>query len=630
MSIQPLFRIVFSLLFCSISFLSFTQQSVRLTDGRQLGNCISCKTVIDQKPKEVLFGIQINEKGEVFFTMNDKAWFDKIIKSNSYGISVDLISKDRYACGRSLPVSRKIPLGKSLPAVYRNELLSRNVDLPEGGIYTKIGDLPSYLKGKEVEGNLIILNDSYICYYSNFVNIDRSAWQLLEMGLFTDSLISGIGNSTASETKKSTYSRILQFEIPFEKASANLNPAFLKNYLDSVRFSESRITQVSIRAYSSVEGTEKFNRELMKRRAASAVSGLKKIQPALKAISVVSAENWIDFFKDIQDTRFSHFTGKSKPQIKSELTEVSQLPEMEEILSRHRKVMVTLYTQSKSRYNSLHDTSLTTELSRAIEGKDIPKAQELQKEIALRIADNKLPLSLMEKVEVPKSKMYAPLLNDREVYRYLLQGTNEQQALENFLEIRKIEPENGRLNYNINSLRFFMWQHGDTTGVSSLPDEIDRLSGQGISPNLIQRMKINYFILKGEDQMRAFQYNAKDSSLQEIRKLYASTDMSDEDVFSMAKYYAHYSQMAWAKEIIQPRVTKLDVSEDLVFYYLNLLFYDPSIYSSETFRNAMLAASNLNPKRFCDYFKPNDKGGAGMQLLEYPQIRGMYCVECSD
>ncbi len=603
---------------------------MKFTDGRQLGNCISCKTVIDQKPKEVLFGIQINDKGEVFFTMNDKAWFDKIIKSNSYGISVDLISKDRYACGRTIPVNRKIPLGNSLPGVYRNELLSRNVDLPEGGIYTKIGDLPHYLKGKEVEGNLIILNESYICYYSNFVNIDRSAWELLEMGLFTDSLISGIGNSTKKQGKNSTYSRIHQFEIPFEKASSRLDPAFLTTYLDSLRVSDARITKVGIRAYSSVEGSEKFNKELMKRRAASAVSGLKKYQPAMKNISVVSAENWIDFFKDIQDTRFSHFTGKSKPRIKEELNETAQLPEMEGILSNHRKVMVTLYTQSKSRYYSMHDTSLSTELSRAIEMKDVPKAQELQKEIALRIADNKLPISFMSKIEVPKSKLYAPLLNDREVYRYLLQGSNEQQALENFLEIRKMEPDNGKLNYNISSLRFFMWQHGDTTDVSSLPEEINKLANQGISPNLIQRMKINYFILKGEDQMSAFKYDAKDSSLQEIRKLYASTDMSDEDVFSMAKYYAHYSQMAWAKEIIQPRVTKLDVSEDLVFYYLNLLFYDPSIYSSDTFRNAMLAASNLNPKRFCDYFKPNDKGGAGMQLLEYPQIRGMYCVECNE
>ncbi len=630
MSILPLLRAASIVLFCSFSFLSSAQQFMKFTDGRQLGNCISCKTIIDQKPKEVLFGIQINDKGEVFFTMNDKGWFDKIIKSNSYGISVDLISKDRYACGRALPVSRKIPLGKSLSAVYRNELLSRNVDLPEGGIYTKIGDLPSYLKGKEVEGNLIILNDSYICYYSNFVNIDRSAWELLEMGLFTDSLISGIGNSTNKQVKSSTYSRIHQFEIPFEKASSRLDPAFLTTYFDSLRLSDARITKVGIRAYSSVEGSEKFNKELMKRRAASAVSGLKKYQPAIANISVVSAENWIDFFKDIQDTRFAHFTGKSKPQIKQELNETAQLPEMEDILSNHRKVMVTLYAQSKSRYYTMHDTSLSTELSRAIEMKDVPKAQELQKEIALRIADNKLPISFMSKIEVPKSKLYAPLLNDREVYRYLLQGSNEQQALENFLEIRKMEPDNGKLNYNISSLRFFMWQHGDTTDVSSLPEEINKLANQGISPNLIQRMKINYFILKGEDQMRASQYDAKDSSLLEIRKLYMSTDMTDEDVFSMAKYYAHYSQMAWAKEIIQPRVTKLDASEDLVFYYLNLLFYDPAIYSTDTFRNAMLAASNLNPKRFCAYFKPNDKGGAGMQLLEYPQIRGMYCVECNE
>lgn len=47
--------------------------------------CQSCKDLIDQKPQEVLFGVQINANGDVYFSMNNNEWFNKIIKDDNYG-----------------------------------------------------------------------------------------------------------------------------------------------------------------------------------------------------------------------------------------------------------------------------------------------------------------------------------------------------------------------------------------------------------------------------------------------------------------------------------------------------------------------------------------------------------------
>jgi hypothetical protein len=55
----------------------------------------ACMQVIEAKPPEVLFGIRISNNGDVYFSMNNRQWFDKIFKNNSYGVTVDLISKDR-------------------------------------------------------------------------------------------------------------------------------------------------------------------------------------------------------------------------------------------------------------------------------------------------------------------------------------------------------------------------------------------------------------------------------------------------------------------------------------------------------------------------------------------------------
>ena len=58
------------------------------------------------------------------------------------------------------------------------------------------------------------------------------------------------------------------------------------------------------------------------------------------------------------------------------------------------------------------------------------------------------------------------------------------------------------------------------------------------------------------------------------------------------------------------------------------LFFNPGTYNNENFNKAMLNAINLNNKRFCNFFLPNDMGGASMQLLEYDEIKKMYCNDC--
>lgn len=592
--------------------------------------CGSCQATIAEKPKEVLFGIHINENDEVYFSMTDKNWFNKVFQGNSFGITIDIVSKERYNCAKNISDKSTIPKGVLLPAVYKENLVKNAVELIEGGIFTKIGKIPSSLSGKELEGNLVILNGPNICYYTNFVNIDRSIWSLLPMGFFVDSLLNEYSGSETDQSGFFTYTQKKQFEIPFSKGSSSFDPNYLMRYFDSIDLSSSQIKKVEIRAYSSIEGTEKINKALMSKRAETVVSALKKYQPSLGRINIVTAENWLEFFNDIKETDFSELEDYSKQEIKQELTDPDFSADMESILAAHRKVVAILYLDKKTNFASNSDLSLSTDFKNAIDSKNIAKAQVIQKEIVNRIIDKQLPIEFLDKIEVPKSRAYSPILNDREVYKHLLKATDEYQAFENFLEIRKIDPDNGRLNYNICVLRFFMWQYAkDTLSSAVLLSEIDRLFQQGISLPLIKRMHINYYILKSEDQMLALDYRGKDSSLSAIKNIFKEIEISDEDIYSLSKYYSFYSHQDWAQEIIAPRIGSVDVSEDLIFYYLNLLFFKPVFYGTDEFLKASLNAINLNTKRFCRFFLPNDRGGASMQLLEYEEIKKLYCAECN-
>ena len=628
-SFLPKIFLVIVLLFLNNQL--FSQLPYNLIDGRTNTLCQYCQQQINSKPIEVLFGIQINANGDIFLSMDSKIWFNKIFKNNSYGVTIDLVPKDRYACRGDIKDGNSLPKGTMTAPIYKDEMVNASMDLVGDLIHTKVGKVPAKLKGKTLEGNLVILNGPYICYYTNFVNIDRNVWQLLPMGLFTDSLVNNnLSNDDAKSTQDFfTYSKKVELSIPFDKNSSNFSSADLSKTYDSFSLSKFKLKKVDIRAYSSIEGGEKTNKILMQKRADTIIKALKKYNVNLKRINVITAENWLDFYTDIDTSKHKDLNNFSKIEIKQKLTDKALLAEVEPLLARERKAIVTLYLEEKSAEVEMQNDSIIAQFNEAINKKYIDKARSIQKEVVDRIFDNKLPLEYLGKLEVPKTKDFISLQNDKEVYKYLLRATSEYEALDNFIALKKIDSTNGRISYNICALKFFMWKYGnDSTIKKYLLKEINQLTKKGINKPLVTRMLINYQIMKSEDDMIKANYKGKDSALTIIRTIYNDIKLSDEDVYSIAKYFSYYSKQEWAMEIVAPRIGKLNASEDLVFYYLNLLFYKPNEYGSPDFNKATINSINLNKKRYCNFFLPNDKGGASMQLLDNEEIRNTYCAEC--
>jgi hypothetical protein len=67
----------------------------------------------------------------------------------------------------------------------------------------------------------------------------------------------------------------------------------------------------------------------------------------------------------------------------------------------------------------------------------------------------------------------------------------------------------------------------------------------------------------------------------------------------------------------------------LLFYYVNLMFFDKKSDSSFDFRKAVENAVSINEKRFCHFFGSIDKGGAGFSLFEKDHLRKFYCKYCN-
>ncbi|WP_343307106.1 hypothetical protein AAHN97_08300 [Chitinophaga niabensis] len=611
-------RLLFLLFALTFSLHSIAQS---FKDGRNTPACAACEQLFKSKPKEVQFGIKVNPDGTIVFLTNNIDWFNKLFTAPGDALTADLVRKSQYNCDKPLP-ARALPKGEFLTPLYLSQLRSKIKKFNGGQIAIELGKLPAHLQKEELEGNLVVIKNGVICHYTNFVNIERSLWELLPMGLYADSLMN-------RKISGSVYARKLQFTIPFPKNKSVYNAADLKPLYDSLQLAGNHITQMDIRAYASVEGSTELNYKLQENRAASIIKALEQYQVSKIPGTITTAENWVEFLRDIKGTAFENLTPLSQPEIKNRLLDKTLQAQLEPILKEHRKAVITIYINRNNDLESLTDEALISRFTKAMEGKDTKTASAVQREVFDRAADKRLPGNYLDKLEIPRTKENLFLLNNRETYRYQLNPTNEQGIIEKLEELLKLDPTDKRVLYNICSLTFNVWKN-DSGYIASgdFLQEINELEKLGIPSPLVKRMLINYHIVYSEQTYRKFNYAAKDASVGYILDNYENLQLTDEETLALAKYLAYYSLRNDAIDLLQERVKKIDVNEEMLFYYINLHLFTPEIFKVPDLRTVVLNAISINRPRFCKFFNSIGNGGASFQLLDAEALWGLYCEYC--
>jgi hypothetical protein len=142
-------------------------------------------------------------------------------------------------------------------------------------------------------------------------------------------------------------------------------------------------------------------------------------------------------------------------------------------------------------------------------------------------------------------------------------------------------------------------------------------------------MLINYHIITCEHSRYRRDYATRDRSLQYIISSYEQLPLSDEEVFSLAKYLSHNAHRNEAEKLVAKRVVSIDVNEDLLFYYLNLQFYKAVDDYKVTYKSEIENAISLNKARFCRFFNSINYGGASFQLLGNKSLWELHCEHCT-
>lgn len=628
-AIKLLFSI--SLFLSSIEILGQQYFDIKNPGNDYYKKCQDCLNLINTKPKEIQFGIQRDEFDNIYFVVTRKEWFDLMIKKSGDGIAVDIVTKDSYDCSKEKRDRKSTIRGDLQRPLYLKELKQNMLPSQKGEIFIKMGAVPEKYRNKEVEFNIVFLKDKYLCYYNNFYDIKTYRWDLLDMGLYFDTLTykTQFDTSLTEQEKYILQHKVLKFEIPFERNKSEYSSEDIRPLYDTLKLTDFNIQKILIRAYSSIEGNEERNIQLQQERAQSIVDALQSFQKPSITTEIVAMENWVDFLNDISLSSYSNLSGLSKAEIKEKLKDEKLEQDLEPYLKNHRKAVIILELQKKDKYENIPVTELLGLFSKSISEKNLEEAIEIQNSIFEKVRNHEVPVNFIDKLEIPEKSEYSLLLNKNSIFKYLMNELDVYNTYKELTELQDLMPNDGHIRYNICALKFKVWLLGENAiNPVDFKKEINDLKKWGIPQNLIKRMLINYEIIMCEYYMMQGDFANKDKSLKYIFSNYQYVPLSDADYLSLAQYFSSYAKYDWASKLLDKKVKSIDVEEDLIFYYLNLTLIDEKLTKRSDYRTIMLNALSLNKIRFCEIFNSIENGGITFQLLDNEYLRKTYCENC--
>ncbi|MFD1614580.1 hypothetical protein [Gelatiniphilus marinus] len=599
------------------------------TENERNQKCKQCFQLFSQKPKEVKFSVK-REGINLYFYVNDKKWFNQLFKNAGDGLAVDVVAKDRYNC--ELESAKKTQIkGQLLKPVYASKLKSLLKPNGENKYRVHVGRISETLTKKELEYNILFLSNKNLCQYYTIYDLESYPWDLLDMGMYLDSLT--YDSKKIKATAKEGYilrNKTLKFKIPFEKNKSEYSQDDIKPIYDSLRLTDFNIKTINIKAYSSVEGSLQRNIKLQEQRANSIVAALQTFQKPTIKTQVSSSENWVEFLNDIKGTKHENLIDLPKYQIKEKLVGALS-KDLEPILQHHRKAVLELELEKKDKYKTMSANQLLTKFNSAISSAQLDDANDIQNSIFKKLKNKEISPDFLQKMQIPKQAKFAKILNKNSAFKYMLNVRQALIVLNQLQSLEKLVPKNGEVKYNIAAIKIKLWRFkAIDINEAKLKNQISALKNYGIHSSLISRMMVNFHIIKAENLMQKRDYANKDKSVNYIKSNYKKFPLSDYDYLSLAQFFSYYANIDMAVGLLENKAKSIDIDEDLLFYYLNLTLVNKALTQDPDYRTIMLNAINMNKTRFCNLFNAVEDGGVTFQLLEDEYLQETYCENCKD
>lgn len=397
-------------------------------------------------PTDIRYDVQ-EVDGQLVVFFRDKEIFQNLFDKKNDGIAIDMVRRNRYTCATDA-VMPSLPRGSLLAPLWKKQLNEHMLDM-DRGVYLDFGPVPSDYDPEDYEFNLVLIQKKYVCDYQIISNLAMDHWDLLETGLYRDSLDApGKGSHVITQE--------VILEVPFDKSATAPDARTCKMLQDTLQVLGYQLQWMDICIYTSVEGSSEYNEKLQDARATAIIGLLSDYLKPDFRYSVFTDENWEQFITDIQKSEFAPLIKLPKAAIKEQLKKLDQNESMNVLLEKERKAVLTLGLEKDLTVYETPD-ELVEFFDKLVNRRQIREARYLQAFVLDMIREEQLPEDFIRRLEIPRATPFDILYNERALYN----STDDDQKrflLDVFEDLAKRLPESGEIRYNLTTLQLRYWQ----------------------------------------------------------------------------------------------------------------------------------------------------------------------------
>ncbi len=580
-------------------------------------------------------GLSVKE-GNIYFKCDDFKSLKKLLKNPTDGLVVDLVQRSQYPCeGDNIINNNLVNKGVMLKRYKASKLEKKNLitDIKERKkkVEVLIGALPKGI-GDNYELNLLVVLEKKVCRtispsYSEEGGVEFS--NIIQ--LLADTIV--IGETEYIPTAENSK---LEFVIPFERNKSNYKPEDIEPLIKKLKEPDFIINDLSIQAFSSLEGNDDANKVLQKNRAESIVETLKSRQTNKVVYNITTGDNIEDFKRDVQGTEFANMANMSVSEAQDYIRKNNLIKKLEPILQKHRYAKVTMnitYDIGGKKEQSF----VVSRFNKSIKENNLTRALAIQKFIFKKVLQKQYTNEAVTLQEIPETPEFAGLLlnklwlsgllmNKLWLERYINNEEISEEYCDKISKLHGLAPENFYITYNWYYCQIL---HQELSGDKSIVDfqkDISNLYSTGLNKKTVDLLNLEF-------QFKVIQYldTLEETSplllasLDTIRTISKLTESNWQNSLKLAYIFVGQKDYEFAAKLLEPYILSNNPFDELIFSYIAICSHLPYKFGSPRFVLAMNKAKELDKDRYCALFK---KDKLTIQVLENTKVKEVYCKTC--
>lgn len=557
----------------------------------------------------------------IFLYYSDLKYFREYIRNKTDGIAIDIVASEQFTCNHNnnLHGSRVFD-GWMLKPVYYEQLMKGNqYPKKSNELYTYVGTIPKVLLNRNIQLNTILIRKNCFAGYSYPVFVDNANLRMLHLTTYWDTIKGAISPDT--------FNVKINHYIEFKRNSYTLTEEQIKKLNERVHQYRKYIKRVEIHTYSSVEGSEAINIRLQNERAESIKKALLHAGASKKITMQTEAkENWAEFYKQIEGTRYEYLKNYGQNVIKLMLYNSVLLDSLDTFLSQERTAVVSFYVSGKYD-NAMDPGTARIALQNAIKQNDSLKAWRIQSNMIRDYEKGKISVDDIIDNDIPVTRKFLPLLANIVAAkaidkRYMFDPRFGQYVKQVFGVGKSYAPL--KLSYCVCAINYLSTTIDTLISNPKLLKMLDDCSKDYRYNHNIGHYYLDYYIAAAYYYWFNHQFGQMDTALEGIKTYYPKTVLADTDYIKLGLLFNMYYRSRWTIDMLYPVVKKGTTNENLLFLFVTTapMFLDE--IPKDEYIKYLKQARSMDHDRFCRWIN-----SSSWQLLREDFIKQLFCEECN-